>query len=40
MATTQLKQHTICSDHLVWFIEVHNGIADYLEDWLEQTHQT
>jgi hypothetical protein len=34
-----MKQH-ICSDHLVQFIDVHNGIADYLEDWLEQAHQT
>jgi hypothetical protein len=34
-----VKRH-ICSDHLVQFIDVHNGIADYHEDWLEQTHQT
>lgn len=34
-----VKRH-ICSDHLVQFVDVHNGIADYLEDWLEQTHQT
>jgi hypothetical protein len=33
------KRH-ICEDHLVTFINVHDGIAEYLEDWLEQTHQT
>jgi hypothetical protein len=34
-----VKRH-ICSDHLIQFIDVHNGIEDYLEDCLEQTHQT
>jgi hypothetical protein len=34
-----VKRH-ICNDHLVHFILCHDGIAEYLEDWLEQIHQT
>jgi hypothetical protein len=34
-----VKRH-ICDDHLVHFILCHDGIAEYLEDWLEQIHQT
>jgi hypothetical protein len=33
------KRH-ICDDHLVGFIDTHDGIAEYVEDWLEQIHQT
>lgn len=33
------KRH-ICDDHLVTFVDTHDGVAEYLEDWLEQIHQT
>ena len=33
------KRH-IASSHLVAMIDLHDGIAEWLEDWLEQVHQT
>jgi hypothetical protein len=34
-----VKRH-ICDDHLVTYINRHEGIAEFQEDWLEQIHQS